>query len=76
MPPRGGRVRGGRCADRRLRGRREGNRGEAKTQRLLAETELRRAVSKTTLTGEQITELIEQCADLRDADPGDMASTY
>ena len=53
---------------------------EAKAQRLQAESELHQATSKTTLNREQITELIEQCADiaadLRDAEPSDMASTY
>ena len=53
---------------------------EAKAQRLKAETERRQATSKTTLTREQVTDLIEQCtdiaADLCHADPGEMASTY
>jgi uncharacterized protein YhaN len=53
---------------------------DAKAQRLKAETELRQATSKTTMTRQQVQELIEQCADiaadLRDAEPGDMASVY
>src|SRR5690242_21108002 len=43
-----------------------------------SDLELRHATSKTTLTRQQIQELIEQCADtaaaLRDADPADMRS--
>jgi hypothetical protein len=53
---------------------------EAKAQRLRAEAERRQATSRTALTRQQVQELIEQCADiaadLRDADPADMASTY
>jgi hypothetical protein len=53
---------------------------EAKAQRLRAEIERRQATSKTTLTRQQVQDLIEQCADiaadLQDADPADMASTY
>ena len=45
-----------------------------------AEAELRQATSKTTLTGQQIQNLIEECADiasdLRDGDPGEMAGAY
>jgi len=51
-----------------------------KTRRLRVEAERRQATSKTTLTRQQVQELIEECADisadLRDADPGDMASVY
>jgi len=50
---------------------------EAKAQRLKAEAELRQATSKTTMTRQQIQDLIEECADiaadLRDGDPGEMA---
>jgi len=53
---------------------------DAKAQRLQAETDLRQATSKTTMTRQQIQDLIEECADiaadLRDAEPGDMARTY
>ena len=53
---------------------------QAKAQRLKAEAELRQATSKTTLTGQQIQNLIEECADiasdLRDGDPGEMADAY
>jgi site-specific DNA recombinase len=50
---------------------------DAKAQRLKAETGLRQATSKTSLTRQQIQALIKECAgiaaDLRDAEPGDMA---
>jgi site-specific DNA recombinase len=53
---------------------------DAKAQRLQAEAELRQAATRTTLTRQQIKALIEECADitadLRDAEPGDMAGTY
>ena len=46
---------------------------DAKAQRLQAETDLRQATSKTTMTRQQIQDLIEECvdiaADLRDAEP-------
>src|SRR5882724_2689691 len=53
---------------------------DAKAQRLQAGAELRQAATRTTLTRQQIKALIEECADitadLRDAEPGDMAGTY
>jgi site-specific DNA recombinase len=53
---------------------------EAKAQRLKAEADLRQATSTATPTRQQVQELIEECADiaadLRDADPGDMAAAY
>jgi hypothetical protein len=53
---------------------------QGKAQRLKAEAELRQATSKTTLTGQQIQNLIEECADiasdLRDGDPGELAGAY
>ena len=53
---------------------------DAKAQRLRAEQDLRQATSTATMTRQQIQDLIEECtdiaADLRNADPGDMASTY
>jgi site-specific DNA recombinase len=51
---------------------------EAKAQRLKAEAELRQATSKATLTRQQVQDLIKECADIaadmRDADPADMAT--
>jgi site-specific DNA recombinase len=53
---------------------------EAKAQRLKAEADLRQATSTATPTRQQVQELIEECADiaadLRGADPGDMAAAY
>jgi hypothetical protein len=53
---------------------------EAKAQRLKAEAQRCQATNKTTLTRQQVQELIDGCADiaanLRDADPVDTASVY
>jgi site-specific DNA recombinase len=53
---------------------------EATTQRLRAETDLRQATNKTTLTRQQIQALIEECADiatdLHHAEPASIAATY
>ena len=53
---------------------------ETKAQRLKAESDLRQAPPKATMTRQQTQALIEGCADisagLRDAEPGDMAVAY